>query len=738
MLFRSIEPFVADPFISEFCNALGGNAFVELYNPGNQPLDLRNYVIGMTSHADMYRIVTRNPPWDSRYTAYVPGLKFVDEATWAITPRILVPDLNVNPFIQAGGTFVLGSMRSSTYAAYAPHYDVQFENEVVAGHPNPWNEAVASGSGGGTPVPPNGNRGNGIFLYKILNDSVKFGLKPMGDRNDYEIIDVFAMENRANWVIGGKRPSQNEIFIRKPHITQGNPAWSGSPEGSFGTNPDNSEWIWIDQNVTYSHIPIPQRYAAGYSSLNQHYMEEPTFFKSTVNSTVYKVSDSFGPGEEILGIRTGTTVAEFLGNVNKEDEGQILTVTSGDLKLEMSATLNLNDILTVISADSTNTTVYRIDVGDGLSSDAVLTTTRYSIDFESTPTSANGVAVDGVASISGFDYGTNLKTIVNNIIVPAGASMTVIDASGAYVPFRLLNLDTTYVNVTVNPDIYFDVVAEDNVTRIVYQLQPSTSDEDAFILSDAYMVSQVDKLIDFVPRGTNFQTFLANITPSLGASLKLVDKMGFERTQGGIREDDKVVVTSPNEQITNVYFISFLPTEYIHSTTYLAYVLSDSYAVDQVSYVIASGTAGVNEATTVAEFYSNITPAMGATAVVVDSEGNEKIAGNLVQGDLLKVTSMDERITVNYQIGVTLTSTDHLTLAKIEIYPNPTSGKLNIRGLEAGNRIQIYGATGALLRDVKAHSNLEVLSLDAVPSGMFVIVISNKDKMLGRYKAIRK
>ena len=119
-----------------------------------------------------------------------------------------------------------------------------------------------------------------------------------------------------------------------------------------------------------------------------------------------------------------------------------------------------------------------------------------------------------------------------------------------------MNFDTAYVSVTVNPDIFFEVVAEDNVTRMVYQLQPNTSESDAFILSDIYEVSQLDNLIHFVPRGTNFQAFLSNIIPSLGASLKLVDKMGFERIYGNIREDDKVVVTSADGKNTRIYFIS--------------------------------------------------------------------------------------------------------------------------------------------------------------------------------------
>ncbi|HDR50040.1 MAG TPA: T9SS type A sorting domain-containing protein [Mariniphaga anaerophila] len=742
-----IEPFKADPFISEFVNSYpNGNAYLELYNPGNQSLDLRDYMVGMRGSDNLYAPVVYNAAWNMRYTAYHPGLKYVDEQTWEVTPRILLPDVNVNPIIQGGETFVLALITrgDANYPGIQfPKYDVQFANENVPGHPNPWNEEVRTSSSGGVPIPPNGNRRNVIFLYKVLNDSIKLGLKPNTDPNDFELIDIWGMPERAYWIVGDYVMRTNEtgnIFIRKPEINQGNPKLGGS----FGIdNPDNVEWNRIQPGDVFGNISTPERYLAALGSLGTHFMIEPTFYKSTVTSSVYKVSDGFGPGEEIMGVRNGTTVTDFLGNINKEDEGQTLTVKSGgdDSVLAMDAVLNMNDVLVVLSADSTNTTIYRLDVTEtGLSSDAVLTSTRWTISIEVSPKSAENVydENDGVGSVTGFEYGTGLKSVINNITVPAGATMTVIDSEGSYVPFKTLNFDTAYVNVTVNPDIYLDVVAEDGITRIVYQLKPVTSENDAFILSDVYTVSQVNNLVQYVPRGTNVQAFFSNITPSLGASIKLVDKMGFERTQGNIREDDKVVVTSSNGQVTKVYFISFLPTATITSTTYLAYVLSNSYAVNQVEYVISGSVSPLTGTTLISEFYSRINPAIGATAAVVDAEGNEKTSGNLNQGDKLKVTSADGKIIVYYQLELDVTSTINPDLKQIEIYPNPASGLLNINGVDAGNRIQLFSMEGKLLSDIKAQSNRELISLEKIPSGLFLIVISNENQMLGRYKALKR
>ncbi len=146
----------------------------------------------------------------------------------------------------------------------------------------------------------------------------------------------------------------------------------------------------------------------------------------------------------------------------------------------------------------------------------------------------------GVGTVTGFDYGTSLKTILANITVPAGARMDIIDAEGAYVSLTQLNFDTTYVNVTVNSNTYLDVKAENGVTEIIYQLFPQSSETDAFITSTVYSVVQKDILIQYVPRGTNVHTLLGNLVPNTGASMKLINKMGQERVDGAVADDDKV------------------------------------------------------------------------------------------------------------------------------------------------------------------------------------------------------
>ena len=163
----------------------------------------------------------------------------------------------------------------------------------------------------------------------------------------------------------------------------------------------------------------------------------------------------------------------------RSDENQELTVKSkaSGATLAADAVLVNGDMLLVMSADSANHTQYILEVSDhGLSSDAVISSTLYQVTIEEQPSVEAGVGL-----VKGFEYGTRLKTILGNITIPMGASLDVVDSEGVYVPTKMLNFDTTYVDVTVNSGIYLDVLAEDGVTRIVYQLLPNSSENDAFI-----------------------------------------------------------------------------------------------------------------------------------------------------------------------------------------------------------------------------------------------------------------
>ena len=604
--------------------------------------------------------------------------------------------------------------------------DIQFHN-LNATIKNPWGEVVNDWEGSPIRKWMNGQ----VYIYKILNDSIKLGLKPANDPNDFQVIEIWGMGESKDWVVGGKPANMITNWIRKPHIYKGNPI----AKASFGTNPDNSEWTYTDQPYWQKkNVGWPLEVLNVGNDIGQHFMFSPTQYMSTVSSTVYQVSEGYSMKELIKGMKTGTTVANFLGGVTKANDKQTLKVKRAVTgELAMDAVLLMNDTLSVLSADSINTTKYVLSVtADGLSPNAVITSTRYTVTIEKQPKSA-GNENAGVGNVKGFDYGTSLRTILANVNVPAGASLTVINGDGAYVPLTTLNFDTAYVPVTVNTDIYLSVVAENGVTQIVYQLLPSTSESDAFVLSDIYSVVQKDLLIQYVPRGTRVGTFMSNLVPNAGASMKLVNKMGQVRMDGDVADDDKVVVTSKDGSVTKSYYISKLATDAVPETTYLAYILSNVYAVNQVVYTVA----GVDGKETVSTFLTNVTPSAGASIAIVDKTGAVKINGDIDGGDKVKVTSADGKMVVYYNFGP-LVSANTLQSNNIELYPNPTNGAINVSGVKAGYRIQVYNSVGAAIRDINVQSSIERISLSNQPAGMYMIVVSDNSKMLGRYKAMKQ
>ncbi|KAF0236519.1 MAG: hypothetical protein FD181_2686 [Prolixibacteraceae bacterium] len=746
-----LQPYHAEPFLSEFIFwEQWSNGFAEIANPGNQPLDLSNYMFTCQWNTNPSGAITARmlpTEWLDRYDKYVPGYKWVNEAQWSVTPGILQQDLNVNALVMPGDVFCLGAIFTDgvTNPSWIPTYrwpvpaqlDVQFnmypnnsnKRDFPNGHVNPWGERI---SGNGSPIRKWSN--SSWFMFKILNDSIKQGLKPANNPADFELIETWSMASTTDWIVGGKRAEMITNWIRKPHIYKSNTGFGTN--GSFGTNPETSEWTFTDRPYWQKlGIGWPQDILNVGNDIGQHFMHEPTQYKSTVSSIVYKVSEGYSMNESIRGLKTGTTVADFMGGITKAHEKQALKVKRAAAELAMGDAVKLNDVLEVMSADSVNTTKYVLNVtNEGLSSNAVLTSTRYTVTIEQQPKSASAAsAVAGVGNIKGFEYGTALRTVLANITVPFGASLTVIDGHGAYIPLKMLNFDTTYINVTVNNNIFLNVVAENGVTQINYQLIPSSSDNDAFLLSDVYSVIQKDLLVQYVPRGTNVSTFLSNLVPSGKATMKLVNKMGQVRLDGGVADDDKVVVTSANGKVTKTYHISKLASEATPATTYLAYILSSVYGVDQVAYKVA----GVSGTETIAAFLGKVTAAPGATAMVVNKNGAMKTSGDIDGSDMVKVTSADGKINVIYTFGP-LTSADVLKANDIQLYPNPTNGEINVSGLKAGYRIQVYNSVGAAVRDINVQSSVEIISLRNQPAGMYMIVVSDNSKLLGRYKALKQ
>ncbi|HLO60474.1 MAG TPA: T9SS type A sorting domain-containing protein [Bacteroidales bacterium] len=156
---------------------------------------------------------------------------------------------------------------------------------------------------------------------------------------------------------------------------------------------------------------------------------------------------------------------------------------------------------------------------------------------------------------------------------------------------------------------------------------------------------------------------------------------------------------------------------------YDAFVTSDIYTVDQVSYNITCNLMQ-NDSIPVTEFISNLIPSQGASIRVFNSNYLEK-TGIVEPGDFIVVTSVDGYNKSYYTIQVFIVNANTADFKSIRIFPIPSQGVLNISGIPERSRITVKDITGRNLIETIANKNTIQISLENKPAGMYFIRISN-------------
>jgi hypothetical protein len=343
-----------EPFISEVVfRAWWSTTFVEVVNPGDQPVDLSRYLLvygwespdsAIASHCEADSL-----GWKYRYNKYVPGKKWEGYADWVEQPGLLINDPSVASIIEPRQVFTIGGTGNTNAYHLLNKANVQFKS--------------TSDSFEGTFMEGTYNTlGNfwlnaNIYLFKITNDSVCSGLKPANNPSDFQLVDAFGWGNLTDWYIAGTKINQNYQIIRKPSVSQGNTALGTS----FGTNPEDSEWqIFNEVYYMNNGYGWPQHLDQLASNLGTHQMDDFTVILSTVTSPVYLVSDGDSFDERIGGIAHGTRGEIFLNNLIKGNPEQTLTLidrTTGQPQNPVEL-IEGGDSLLVVSANGLNQTKY--------------------------------------------------------------------------------------------------------------------------------------------------------------------------------------------------------------------------------------------------------------------------------------------------------------------------------------------------------------------------------------------
>ncbi len=739
---EDVQPWTGDAFISQFIfRCTWANSFIEFVNPGTETMDMSNYMFVTTKEIDPADAIRASfedgsfedeaSYYNNRYNKYIPGRIWADTADWAANPGTVdpTPDGNVNTIVFPGDVFVIGDIASAGTAYGGSGYGegnwpVEEEMDINVGsdglYPCPWDAP-----------PPGGTMLDTWWdwkwmLYKIVGeggDSVKAGLKAATDPNDFVLLDNFGVSTNDRFEVGGKLIDQINGFTRKPQFYRGNPVYGDLPGGSFGDSPETSEWVTVDR---------PFYAAQGYGwaidilkvtdGIGAHFMDPVTVGISTVSSYKLKVSGGFSMEETIDGAKEGITVDGFIAKIAKKHPDQTLMVKSGGNEILGETAVTNGDVMVVMSADASNTSQYTIEVtADGtVSSDAVLTSSTLTI------------VAEEPASVGGFEIGTTLTEVIDAVTVPAGADMDILDMDGAYVPTMTINFDTMAVDVLATSQVYFEVMAEDGETIIMYQLMPDGDASDAYVTSVVFDVDQDALLIKLIPENTSVRSFFKNIVPATGATWILEDKLGYERTTGVVVQDDRLIVTALDGVTTKTYYLSLLEGV----STHLAYVLSDVYVVDQNGQTISGEL--ITGAVSVSDFMTNLTPSEGATMEVQDNAGAAKAgAAMLADDDLLQVTAGNGLNKLIYTIVLDHTGIEEPGSDGVGIYPNPNSGQFYVQGADLGDRIRVYNATGSAVLDITVVSGTEMVSLEGHPNGMYFVTISDGVDVTSTFKVIK-
>lgn len=127
-----------------------------------------------------------------------------------------------------------------------------------------------------------------------------------------------------------------------------------------------------------------------------------------------------------------------------------------------------------------------------------------------------------------------------------------------------------------------------------------------------------------------------------------------------------------------------------------------------------------------------------ATPVTAYSEaGWHDIHVHLINMDVHE--TCDASHTHSLYVDPNLTSTSNAAAVQdFMVFPNPTTGQLNIRGLEAlgdGYEIRIHSAVGQL---VKAQPLTPALSIAELPSGIYILEVVSDQEVIGRQKVIKE
>ncbi|MBV5314624.1 MAG: T9SS type A sorting domain-containing protein [Prolixibacteraceae bacterium] len=546
-----IQPITGDAFVSEIAVGIEyGDHYLELYNPTSKDMDMSDYYwINLHWWATPEAALSWGfnldaaglPDLDALRRSILPGREF-DIEKWKTGKACffkLVP--GVNTIVKPGDVFVTG------VCSPAGKNEMAVIKEVDQNVFDPRPSAVWANG-------PGAFSSNGWALLKLLNDSIKNGLKPISKIKvkDYKLVDLFRLSQAdivkgAPFNVGGLSwTGRGHDFIRKSRVKK------GVLKQGEGTSYDPVACDWTRRSLWI--VPgINEKIAR--DNIGRHNMDPITVQYSTITSSVYKVTPGYVGDLKVIGIPSGTAVTDFILNVNKADPAQVLVVSNGGAVKGLTDAVIKGDILTVTSGDLSNKTIYTLEPG-ALNGDVSLTAVA-------------GLKVTVTNNkIGGFGYDAIIADVLAGVSCHKLSYINIINSLGNIVPLhtirytQALDKEENMVVETVDSKVFdgliFEVVAQ-NGDRKKYAIAPET--KDLYITSNYFNVIKEKTDIYGIPEGLSVTAFLSYLTSTNNGTIQVFNKAHYVRTEGYLKTDDYVKVTSADGKMSVVYSLYFVGEE---------------------------------------------------------------------------------------------------------------------------------------------------------------------------------
>jgi hypothetical protein len=273
--------------------------------------------------------------------------------------------------------------------------------------------------------------------------------------------------------------------------------------------------------------------------------------------------------------------------------------------------------------------------------------------YMSTVSSLKYLVSDGYESpqnIEGVDINTTVESFLENIIkadtaqglkVVSGSSGGILDPNA-----EVSDQDTLWV---ISAD-------SSNITKYALTVTDGGLDDNAVLVAKAgsgyeILIDDTTGTITGIPAGATIKEVLENIEKPATATLNVINEdnelvslytINFDSVKLETRASHLTLFEVVAQNNSTIITYQLVPD--VDSSD--AYLFSDMYVVDQDSKIVS----GIPTGTRVPALFNYLLPNKGATMVLYDKAGNERVQGTVAYDDIVIVTSENGSVWTTYYL----------------------------------------------------------------------------------------